>query len=132
MSIANQISLSLDVLMQNITRLQEQAATMPSWEEVATARGADTEAAQADYFSALGDLAERIAVKTQVVRLYVEQNAEALQKAAEALTETDGNTSLEARQAAAFINAATANPPQGSSGTEQPSSTGTQATRGVL
>jgi len=140
MSIANQISLSLDVLMQNINRLREQAATMPTPDQIATTRGANTEKAQADYIDALGRLAERIAIKTQVVQLWVQQNAEALQKASEALLETDGNTSLEARQAAAYINASAESAQETSSQTSQSgSSSGTQsapsstrASRGVL
>ncbi|WP_243226581.1 hypothetical protein [Microbacterium sp. CIAB417] len=110
MSIANQISLSLDVLMQNITRLQEQAATLPTPDEISTTEGSTKEKAQADYVDALKRYADRVAKKTELVKLYVQTNAEALQKASEALLTTDGNTSLEARQAAAFIEAATAAP----------------------
>lgn len=106
MSVVNQIALSLDILAQNIARLQEQAATMPTAREIVTTRGADGEKAQADYIEALRVVAGEVARKTQLVRLYVEHNAEALQKASHALLETDGNTSLEARQTAAFIQSA--------------------------
>jgi hypothetical protein len=110
MSIVSQIALSLDLLAQNVQRLQEQAATMPTPAEISTTEGSTKEAAQADYVVALKQYAQQVAKKTELVKLYVQTNAEALQKASEALLKTDGNTSLEARQAAAFIEAAAAAP----------------------
>ncbi|UIN30309.1 hypothetical protein [Microbacterium binotii] len=128
MSIVSQIALSLDLLAQNVQRLQEQAAILPPEGDIKTVEGAAEEAAQARYVNALKYVAGAVAAKTEVVRMYIEQNAESLQKAADALLTTDGDTSLEARQAAAFIEAAAeANPTSGttSSSSPQPPATGT-------
>lgn len=103
MSFISQIALNLDLLAQNVARLQEQAATLPSQSAVATVQGARTEAAQDNYATALEALMRRVGVKTEQVRLYVENNAASLQRAADVLQQTDGDQSLAARQAAAFV-----------------------------
>lgn len=108
MSFISQIALNLDLLAQNISRLQEQAATLPSQSAVAVVQGARTEAAQDNYARLLGQLMERVGAKTEQVRMYVENNAASLQRAADVLQQTDGDQSLAARQAAAFVDAVAA------------------------
>lgn len=103
MNVASQIGVNLDLLAQNIARLQEQAATMPAVTEVREVAGAQTEPAQDQFRSQLVAVAGKLALRTQVVRSYVERNAEALQRAATDLQETDGADSLAARQADAFV-----------------------------
>lgn len=107
MSIVSQIALNLDILARNVARLQEQAAVLPPQDQIREVSGANKEMAQQTYFDKLSQFARVVGKRTEVVRLYVEHNAEALQKAADALQKRDGDTSLEARQAAAFIGAAT-------------------------
>ncbi|QCQ17798.1 hypothetical protein [Microbacterium sp. RG1] len=109
MSSITQIALDLAQLAQNIARLQEQANAIPAKGEVAQVEGANQEHAQATYLQSLSRLATAISKKTETVRLYVETNAEALQKAADALQNTDGDNSLAARRASAFIDASVAN-----------------------
>ncbi|MDY0829890.1 hypothetical protein SK224_12225 [Microbacterium sp. BG28] len=111
MSSISQIALDLAQLAQNIARLQEQASAIPDRAQVTQVQGAQQEQAQQTYLNSLSRLAERVGRKTELVRLYVETNAEALQKAADALQSTDGDTSLAARRASAFIDASVANPP---------------------
>ncbi|GAB3151653.1 hypothetical protein GCM10027058_18140 [Microbacterium neimengense] len=108
MSSISQIALDLAQLAQNIVRLQEQASAIPERAQVAQVEGANQEDAQQTYFRSLHALATRIGLKTEVVRMYVDTNAQALQKAADALQNTDGDNSLAARRASAFIDASIA------------------------
>lgn len=123
MSSISQIALDLAQLAQNIVRLQEQAATLPPRTQIQMVEGANQEAAQQTYINRLSDYAQMVGRKADVVRLYVEHNAEALQKAADALQNTDGDTSLAARQASAFIEAAAEASPAPTSTTSSTSST---------
>lgn len=108
MSSITQIALDLAQLAQNIARLQEQASAIPERAQVAQVQGADQENAQQTYRDTLKRVASKVANKTEVIRLYVENNAQALQKAADALQTTDGDNSLAARRASAFIDASVA------------------------
>ncbi len=103
MSIIGQIGIDLDLLSQNIARMQEQAATLPAASEVRQVEGAREEPAQERFRSDLAKVASALSRKTQKVRLFVERNAAALEQAASALQETDGADSLAARQANAFV-----------------------------
>ena len=77
MSSITQIALDLAQLAQNIARLQEQAAAIPDRARVAQVEGANQEDAQRTYFRSLEVLAARIGQRTEVVRRYVDANAEA-------------------------------------------------------
>lgn len=121
MSSITQIALDLAQLAQNIARLQEQAAAIPERARVAQVEGANQEDAQRTYFRSLEVLAKRIGQRTEVVRRYVDTNAEALQKAADALQNTDGDTSAEARRASAFIEASIASAPPAPGGSSSAS-----------
>jgi hypothetical protein len=111
MSFFSQIGVNLDQLSQNIARLQEQAATMPDLTDVRQVDGAQTEPAQDQFRTELVQIAGMLAQRTQTVRKYVEKNAQAFERAAADLQETDGADSLAARQADAFVQAIVATPP---------------------
>ncbi|WDG18496.1 hypothetical protein [Microbacterium sp. Clip185] len=126
MSSISQIALDLAQLAQNIVRLQEQASAIPERAQVAQVEGANQEDAQQTYLLNLKTVASKVAAKTEVIRLYIEHNAQALQKAADALQNTDGDNSLAARRATAFIDASitSATPPATPGGVAAPQTSG--------
>ena len=110
MSFMGQIGINLEQLSQNISRLQEEAATMPASSEVRQVDGAQQEPAQEDFRGQLAQIASTLALRTQRVRGYVERHAAAFESAATAMQETDGADSLAARQANAFVQGIVADP----------------------
>jgi Fe2+ transport system protein B len=133
MSFMSQIGLDLEQLAQNVSRLMEQAATMPAPAEVQQVEGANEEHAQQTYRSSLRSVAIDIAQQTSRVRAYVEANAAAFERAAANMQQTDGADSLAARQADAFVQSIVADPvapqaPSTPSSTSSSSRPGTGAT----
>lgn len=135
MSFMSQIGLNLEQLAQNISRLQEEAATMPPSSEVRQVEGAQSEPAQEDFRAQLASIAGTLAAHTSRVRQYVERNASAFEQAAAAMQETDGADSLAARQANAFVQGIVADPatpapgsaPAPAGGASRPAATGPTA-----
>ncbi|WP_159501988.1 hypothetical protein [Microbacterium sp. 18062] len=111
MSFAGLIGFQLDQLMQNIARLQEQAAVLPERSEIVQVDGAADEPAQRSFRGDLIKVAGQLALETQKVRKFVENNAEAFERAAAAMQDTDGAESLTARRADAFVQGIVADPP---------------------
>lgn len=111
MSFTGSIGFQLDQLMQNIARLQEQAAVLPERSEIVQVDGAADEPAQRSFRGDLVRVAGKLALRTQRVRAYVESNAEAFERAAAAMQETDGAESLTARRADAFVQGIVADQP---------------------
>ncbi|MBZ4488310.1 hypothetical protein LQ938_14030 [Microbacterium sp. cx-55] len=98
------IGINFDQLTQNITKLLEQAATIPDRAAVRQVEGAGEEPAQANYRKQLtSTVASQLANEIDSVRKFVEANAAAFQKAAASMQETEGADSLAARQADALV-----------------------------
>lgn len=115
MSTLGIIGINLDLLQQNISRMLEQAAVLPPVSEVVRTEGARDEDGQRLVNNRLMDVARQVAWRTEMVRTYVERNAAAFEAAAAGLQETDGQSSLAARQADAFVDGIVTTSPASSS-----------------
>ncbi len=100
---AGAIGYDLSVLAKNVQSMQRHASAMPAPAQVKAVRGARIEPGQENYTVQLKEVAGILAQRIVAVRDFVTYNADALNQAAAALSETDAAGKDSAQQAATFI-----------------------------
>jgi predicted sugar kinase len=95
---------------------------MPEASTVRAIEGARDDDAQQAFHAKLENVAPELATQIQLIRAYVEKNAEAFERAAARMQETEGADSLAARQAGAFVEEIVATPAAAPSTNSAPAS----------